>query len=332
MHKLYIKLFCILKIYFLSMANLPQFQKNLKTLKEVLRIKLLNIKTDYVFKRVFGHIGNEDITKNFLSCILRQEVSNIELEKNTILEKDLIDDKIGILDIKAEINNNTNVDIEMQIIDKKNSAQRILFYCAKLFTKSLKSGKDYNSLKKSISILIADYELDILKEIPQYITKWNFREEDYSKIVLTDIMEIYIIELGKFKKFQNSEKYKKLDSWIKFIESSEVVDMSNKEIIKAKEVLEEISQDEHERYLAELREKYILDQNATEAAGYDKGLKVGHSEGLKEGLEKGHKQGIEQGKKENNLSIAKKMLEEKIPLETIIKITNLSKEDIENLK
>ena len=112
--------------------------------------------------------------------------------------------------------------------------------------------------------------------------------------------------------------------------------MSNKEIVKAKEVLEEISQDEHERYLAELREKYILDQNATEAAGYDKGLKVGHSEGLKEGLEKGHKQGIEkgieQGKKENNLSIAKKMLEEKIPLETIIKITNLSKEDIENLK
>ena len=97
------------------MANLPQFQRKLKSLKEVLRIKLLNIKTDYVFKRVFGHIGNEDITKNFLSCILRQEVSNIELEKNTILEKDLIDDKIGILDIKAEINNNTNVDIEMQI-------------------------------------------------------------------------------------------------------------------------------------------------------------------------------------------------------------------------
>ena len=36
--------------------------------------------------------------------------------------------------------------------------------------------------------------------------------------------------------------------------------MSNKEIVKAKKVLEEISQDEHERYLAELREKYILDQ------------------------------------------------------------------------
>lgn len=83
-----------------------------------MRIDLLNIKTDYVFKRVFGHIGNEEITKNFLSCILRQKISHIELEKNPILEKDLIDDKVGILDIKAEINQNTNVDIEMQIIDK----------------------------------------------------------------------------------------------------------------------------------------------------------------------------------------------------------------------
>ena len=239
-------------------------------------IKLLNIKTDYVFKRVFGYKGNEQITKNFLSCILGQKVSDIELEKNPILEKDLIDDKVGILDIKAEINKSTNVDIEMQIIDKKNSAKRILFYCAKLFIRSLKSGKDYNSLKKTISILIADYELDELKEVRKYLTKWNIREEDYSKIILTDAMEIYIIEIGKFKKYKGTERYKELDSWIKFIENPEVIDMSNKEIVMAKKVLDEISQDEHERYLAEMREKYILDQNATEAAGYDKGLKEGH--------------------------------------------------------
>lgn len=296
-----------------------------------MRIELLNIKTDYVFKRVFGYIGNEEITKDFLSCILRQKISYIELEKNPILEKDLMDDKVGILDIKAEINKNTNVDIEMQIIDKKNSAQRIMFYCAKLFIKSLKSGKNYSSLKKSISILIADYELSELKQIPKYITKWNFREEIYSKIILTDVMEVYIIELGKFKKYQGSSKYKRLDSWIKFIESPEVVDMSNKEIVKAKEVLDEISQDEHERYLAEMREKYILDQNATEAAGYDKGLKEGHKngikEGLKQGVEKGLKQGVEKGKKE----IAKKMLEEKISLELIEKVTGINKDELEKM-
>lgn len=283
-------------------------------------IKLLNIKTDYVFKRIFGREGNEQITKNFLSCILGEKVSDIELEKNPILEKDLMDDKVGILDIKAEINKNTNVDIEMQIIDKKNSAKRILFYCSKLFIKSLKSGKDYNSLKKTISILIADYELDGLKEVCKYITKWNIREEDYSKIILTDAMEIYIIEIGKFKKYQGTKRYKELDSWIKFIENPEVVDMSNKEIMMAKKVLDEISQDEHERYLAEMREKYILDQNATEAAGYDKGLK--------EGIKQGHEKGVEEGKKE----IAKKMLEEKLDIELIERVTNISKEKLKKMQ
>ena len=296
--------------------------------KEVRPIKLLNIKTDYVFKRVFGYKGNEQITKNFLSCILGQKVSDIELEKNPILEKDLIDDKVGILDIKAEINKSTNVDIEMQIIDKKNSAKRILFYCAKLFIRSLKSGKNYNSLKKTISILIADYELDELKEVRKYLTKWNIREEDYSKIILTDAMEIYIIEIGKFKKYQGTKRYKELDSWIKFIENPEVIDMSNKEIVMAKKVLEEISQDEHERYLAEMREKYILDQNATEAAGYDKGLKEGHKKGIEEGIKEGHEKGVEEGKKE----IAKKMLEEKLDIELIEKVTNISKEELKKMQ
>ena len=44
------------------------------------------------------------------------------------------------------------------------------------------------------------------------------------------------------------------------------------------------------------------------------------------------REGLKQGKKEKIIEIAKKMLEEKIPIETISKITNLSKEDIANLK
>ena len=37
----------------------------------------------------------------------------------------------------------------------------------------------------------------------------------------------------------------------------------NVAIKKAQKELEKISSDEHERYLAELREKYIMDQKAT---------------------------------------------------------------------
>ena len=213
----------------------------------------------------------------------------------------------------------------MQVVDHKNIEKRILFYCAKLFTSSLKSGYDYSTLEKSISILITNYELENQKDIEKYITKWNLREETYPMHILTDTMEIYIIELKKFKKFKDNSNYKRLNSWIKFIESSEEeIDMSNKEIVKAKKVLEEISQDEHERYLAELREKYILDQKNIEATGYDKGLKQGKKEGIKKGRE--------EGKEESKKEIAKEMIKEKMPLEVISKITKIPKKELQEIK
>ena len=228
----------------------------------------------------------------------------------------MLDDKVGILDIKAKIDNEINCDIELQVVDRKNIEKRILFYWSKMYNMSIKSGKDYNTLEKGIVILISDYELDVLKEIEKYITKWNIREEEYQKIILTDVMEIYIIELPKFEKYKEKTD-NKLNSWVKFIENPEVVDMKeNKEVCKAKKVLEEISQDEHERYLAELRQKYIMDQKAIEGAGFDKGLKAG----------------IEQGIEQKTIEIAKKLKEQNIDIEVISKVTGLSIKEIENLK
>lgn len=40
----------------------------------------------------------------------------------------MLDDKIGILDIKAKIENNVNCDIEMQVINKRDIEKRLLFY------------------------------------------------------------------------------------------------------------------------------------------------------------------------------------------------------------
>ena len=83
-------------------------------------------------------------------------------------------------------------------------------------------------------------------------------------------------------------------------------------IQKAKEVLEEISKDKRERYLAELREKYILDQKAIEDAGYDKGLK--------------------DGQKEEKKKIAKNLLKLNMSIEQIKEVTGLTEEEIEKLK
>ena len=103
---------------------------------------------------------------------------------------------------------------------------------------------------------------------------------------------------------------------------------TNKEINKAKKVLEELSQDEHERYLAELRQKYIMDQKAIEDAGFDKGFKAGEEYGMQQGIQQGMQQGIHQEK----IAIAKNMKKQNIDIETICKITGLTIEEIKNIK
>ena len=86
---------------------------------------------------------------------------------------------------------------------------------------------------------------------------------------------------------------------------------TTKAIKKAKQVLEEISQDEHERYLAELREKYIMDQADIEEAGYDKGYGNGYNNAIKE--------------------VAKNLKKKNIDIETISQTTGLTIDEIKNL-
>ena len=281
-------------------------------MKEVIFIKkLLNPKNDYVFKRIFGYTGNEDITKSLLSSIIPDNIEEITLDCNPITEKDLFDDKVGILDIKAKINNSTNCNIEMQIVDRKNIEKRLLFYWSKMYTSSIKSGEDYDKLKRSIVILIINYNLEKLLNEPEYMSKWNIRREKSPHLVLTDMLEIYIIEAEKAKDYvlENNEV---LNSWLQFINNPEVVlKMENNELKKAKRILEEISEDEHERRLTELREKYYRDQHDIEARGYE--------------------QGLEAGIKQYQIEIIKKMKSENFEISTISKITGLDENQINKI-
>ena len=44
---------------------------------------------DYVFKRIFGKKGNEDITRNFIENVTGVRYEEINLEDTPILERDL---------------------------------------------------------------------------------------------------------------------------------------------------------------------------------------------------------------------------------------------------
>ena len=274
-------------------------------------IKLLNPKNDYVFHRIFGYVGNEDITKNFLSSIIPDKINEITLDCNPITEKNLLDDKVGILDIKAKLNNNVNCNVEMQMVNHNNIIERLLFYWSKIYSSSIKSGGKYKDLQRCIAILISNCNLDKLKEVPDFLTKWNIRGEKYHHIVLTNVLELYIIELGKVKSYQ-IDSGTILNSWLQFINNpKETSKMENEEIKKAKKILKEISEDERERRLTELREKYIMDQQAVEDYGYDKGL--------------------EAGIKKNQIEIVKNMVSKNFDISTISEITGLNENEINKI-
>lgn len=95
------------------------------------KMKLLDLTNDYVFKRIFGRKGNEDITRGFLKAVTKVEYIDINLEDTPILERDLIENKMGILDVKVVASKENN--IEMQVTKSEYIAERILWYWSKLY-------------------------------------------------------------------------------------------------------------------------------------------------------------------------------------------------------
>ena len=195
----------------------------------------------------------------------------------------------------------------------------MLFYWSKEYIRIIKKGGKYSDLKRTILILIANFKIPNLRELG-FHTRWKIIEEKGRKIILTDDFELNIIEIPKVYKLKSTGKEKKLKEWLTFLDkpdSKEVSDYmkSNENIKQAKEKLNEMSQDEKVRRLAELREKALMDEREAEYTGYCNGV------------EDGIKQGTASSKKE----IAKKMKMKGTDIKFIIDITGLSKEEIEQL-
>lgn len=85
-------------------------------------------------------------------------------------------------------------------------AYRILWYSSKLYYNSINKEQEYVKTKKTIATLIADFNLKNLLKIHKYHTAWHIREDEYSGIILTEKLEIHIIELKKLKVNNNQKR------------------------------------------------------------------------------------------------------------------------------
>ena len=296
---------------------------NLNKLKEV---DMLPLSNDYVFKRIFGKGGNEKILKSLLEAILKINIQKIEV-KNPEIPKEAIDEKLSILDIKAEINENTIIDVELQVGNTTALERRLVVYNAKLIAGEIKVSEKYQKAKDTIVICIindnvvkrnAYLSLAMLKyektEEIRYVNMGYGKEEEY----LTDMVKYYIIELPKFKK-KKPKVADLLEKWLYVIggdrKMMEECKKENEEIKEAVEQLTQMSADEYERELYEIRERSRLTYNTE----------------MYEARRKGLEEGIEEGKKQDRKEIAKKMKEKGTDITYIIEITGLTEEEIKEL-
>ena len=139
-------------------------------------------------------------------------------------------------------------------------------------------------------------------------------------MILTDAIEIVILELPKIYRLKETNSNNELLDWLYFLEdpsSERVMDvMDNNEGIKeAKEKLEEMSNDVIMQRLAEYRESAIIEENEIRNTA----------------LHKGREQGLKEGRESERLEMAKKMKEIGIDVNSIIAVTGLSKEEIDKL-
>ena len=309
------------------MYNQNQFVKMkgeilLNQLKNLKEVDMLPLSNDYVFKRIFGKGGNEKILKSLLEAILKIHIQKIEI-KNPEIPKETIDEKLSILDIRAEINKKTIIDIEMQVGNTTAIDRRLVVYNAKLIAGDIKVSEEYKKAKDTIVICILN---DTVLKRNAYLSLAMLRYEETEEIryvnmgykkedkYLTKMCKYYIIELPKFKK-KKPKVADLLEKWLYVIGGDQKMinecKDDNEEIKEAVKQLKEMSADEYERELYEIRERSRLTYNTE--------------------MNEAKRKGLAEGKAEEKKEIAKKMKEKGISIELIQEITNLSLEEIETL-
>ena len=219
---------------------------------------------DYLFKRIFGYKGNEKITQRLIETLLDRKCEVLEVTSDEVTERDLRTDKLSVLDIYVKMQDKTQINIEMQVVKYSYIVDRMLFYWAKKYTESIRSGNQYEELRPTKVILIANFEIENLSELKEIINTFKILDTKTGKIVLTQNFELVIIELPKMKKYKT--KNKEAENWLKFIQNpnslGEIDLEENEELKQAKEEYDKIIADDHEKMMIRLREKYWLDYNS----------------------------------------------------------------------
>ena len=281
---------------------------------EKIKVNMLN---DVFFKSLLCDDRHKELTLNFLNSILNRtgdeafyDIEFLDKEIDPIIEAG----KVSILDIRAKMNDDTYVNVEVQIAKPVDMKKRAMFYWSKLYSYQIGKGEDYSLLKDVISINLLNFIL--FKEHKRCHSSFHITD-DFDKNTVIKDFEMHFIELPKFK-ISDIKRLKKSEKWFALFsnrctdEELEEIAMSEPSIKKALEYQNYFMHDEKLRYKYELQEKAIRDYNSS--------MRASKQEGIQEGIQSERK------------TIAINLLKANMSIDFISQNTGLSEQEILLLK
>ena len=277
--------------------------------------KPFNALNDCFVRYFFTDKGGEKVLLDFINAVMisadMKTFKAVEILNPFNLKKHY-NDKETIVDVKCITKNGTVVIIEVQLSGNSRFPERILYYWSTNYSKLLKKGEEYEDLTPVISINLLNFNLNKNSNVHSCYMIYDTKSEK----LLTDHLQIHIIELKKFK-FKDNDLKKDLNYWLGFFTTNNMEEYMS-EIVKEKPIMEEA----HKRYNNFIRSRLMMSEyEKKEIYQYDKQIT------LKEERQEGRKE----GRKERNYAIAKTLKQMNMDNESISKATGLPINEVEKL-
>ncbi len=256
-------------------------------------------KVDIVFKRLFGTEANADLLIDLLNAVLdfppAGVVTSVEI-LNPFNEKEALDAKLSILDVKARDAAGRHFNVEMQVLSDTAYPKRIVYYLTKLHHQQLHEGEPYETLAPSYSISFLNHLL--YEDRKRWHWRFQLRDADEPAVVFGDQLELHIVELPKFNRGA-TELTNSCERWSYFLRHGDELDtdrlpapLQTATIHKAMEELRMLAQNDLEREKYEARLKYQRDEASRlhgarqqgEQSGVELGVLMGRVQSYEEVL------------------------------------------------
>lgn len=274
-------------------------------------IKYLDPKADLTFKKIFA--GHPDLLISLLNALLplkrNQQIKSIEYLPTELVPVDPLH-KDTIVDVRCRDVEGRQFVVEMQMAWTDAFKQRVLFNASKAYVSQAEMGCKYEDLQPVYSLNLVNEIFE--KDMKEYKHNYHIVHDKRTKKVIEGLCFTFI-ELPKFHPHTMKEKRMTV-LWLRFL--TEIND-------KTQEVPAELL--ESPEISKALEEVKISAFTAEELRAYDKFWdRVSSEKTLMEGR-------YDEGKQDKALEIAQNLKSAGMDVDTICKMTGLSKEEIEDL-